>query len=269
MRPGICSEIFKNWEIEKMFSFIKETGYEGLEVAPFTLADTVDEIPAGTIKLIRDCSEKYGIQIIGTHWLLVKPEGLSVSGKDLSIRERTADYLCRLARFTSEIGGNIMVFGSPKQRNIGEGQTIEEVKKNVKEVLLKALTECEKRRVFLCIEPLAKTETNFINTAQEAIEIIEDIGNPYLKLHLDVKAMTDEEKPIPDIIRDSKRHIKHVHVNDRNLGGPGSGDVDYQPIISALKSIGYDGWLSVEVFDFSPGAETIARKSIEYLRKFL
>jgi len=269
MKYGICSEIFKDWEIEKMFSFIKEAGYEGLEIAPFTLGDTVDEIPAGTIKLIRNCSEKYGIRIIGTHWLLVKPEGLSVSGKDLSLRAKTADYLCKLARFTSELGGDIMVFGSPKQRNIGEGQTFDEVKGNVKEVLLKVLEECEKHKVFLCLEPLAKTETNFMNTAEQAIEMIEEIGSPYLKLHLDVKAMSGEEKAIPDIIRDSGKHLKHFHVNDKNLSGPGFGDVDYKPIIDSLKSAGYGGWLSVEVFDFTPGAETIAKKSIEYLKRFV
>lgn len=269
MKFGICSEIFKDWKIEKMFSFIKETGYEGLEIAPFTLAETVDAVPDETKKLIRDCSHKYGIKVIGTHWLLVKPEGLSVSGNDRALREKTADYLCKLARFTSELGGDIMVFGSPKQRNIGEGQTFDEVKGNVKEVLLKVLEECEKQKVFLCLEPLAKTETNFINTAQQAVEIIEEIGNPYLKLHLDVKAMSDEEKAIPDIIRESRKHLKHFHVNDKNLSGPGFGDVEYKPIIDALKEAEYSGWLSVEVFDFAPGAETIAKKSLEYLKRFV
>ncbi|MBN1445098.1 MAG: sugar phosphate isomerase/epimerase, partial [Candidatus Omnitrophica bacterium] len=62
---------------------------------------------------------------------------------------------------------------------------------------------------------------------------------------------------------------KHFHVNDRNLGGPGFGDVDFAPIIRALKDAGYGGWLSVEVFDFSPGPEAIAKKSIEYLKKFV
>jgi sugar phosphate isomerase/epimerase len=269
MRFGICNEIFKGWKTENIFPFLKETGYEGLEIAPFTLAESVDEVPAETIKLIRDSSDKYGINIIGTHWLLVKPEGLSVSGNDREIREKTADYLCKLARFTSEIGGDIMVFGSPKQRNIGAGQNVGQVKNNVREVLLRVLNECEKQKVFLCLEPLARTETNFINTAEQAVEIIEEINNPYLKLHLDVKAMSDETKAIPDIIKDNRNHLKHFHVNDKNLKGPGFGDVEYKPIIEALKSAGYDGWLSVEVFDFSAGAEVIAKKSIEYLKRFV
>jgi sugar phosphate isomerase/epimerase len=269
MKIGICNEIFKGWKTEKLFPFLKETGYQGLEIAPFTLAENVDEIPASIRKEFRDYADRYGIKIIGTHWLLVKPEGLSVSGSDRTLREKTADYLCKLSRFTAEIGGDIMVFGSPKQRNIGTGQTVDEVKSNVKEVLLKVLNECEKQKVFLCLEPLARTETNFMNTAQQAVEMIEEINHPYLKLHLDVKAMSDEAKTIPDIIKENRKHLKHFHVNDKNLKGPGFGDVEYKPIIETLKSTGYDGWLSVEVFDFSAGAEAIAKKSIEYLKRYL
>ena len=162
-----------------------------------------------------------------------------------------------------------MIFGSPKQRNIEKEQTYDGVKKNLIEVLEKPLFQAEKKDIYICLEPLARTETNFINTADEAIKIIEEVNHPNLKLHLDVKAMCDEEKPIPDIIRSGKEYLKHFHVNDKNLLGPGFGDVDYKPIIETLKEIGYNGFLSVEVFDFSPGPEVIAKKSIEYLKKFL
>lgn len=269
MKIGICNEMFKDWELEKVFSFIKETGYEGIEIAPFTLGDSVDIIQKETIIKIRELSEKYNIEVIGTHWLLVKPEGLSVSSRDKKLREKTAEYLCKLVRFTAEIGGSLMVFGSPKQRSISEGQTYDEVKENVKEVLNKVLLECEKNNIFLCLEPLARSETNFMNTAGEAIKIIEEINHPYLKLHLDVKAMSDEPKPIPQIIKEGSKYLKHFHVNDKNLGGPGSGDIEYRPIIDALREIGYNGWLSVEVFDFSPGPVAIAKNSIEYLKKFI
>ena len=162
-----------------------------------------------------------------------------------------------------------MVFGSPKQRKINEGQTFEEVKEYLKEVIKPVLEKCYEKNVFLCIEPLARTETNFINKAEEAIKIIEEINHPNLKLHLDVKAMCDEEKTIPEIIEIGAKYLKHFHVNDKNLLGPGFGEVDYKPIIEKLKEIGYNGWLSVEVFDFSLGAKVIAEKSINYLKKFL
>jgi sugar phosphate isomerase/epimerase len=269
MRIGICNEIFKDWLIEDVFEYIKKIGYQGLEIAPFTLADDISLLPSSEIDKIINISEKTGIKIIGTHWLLVKPEGLSISTREKSIREKTSQYLCKLVEFTSKIGGEIMVFGSPKQRRINEGQSYKEVKENLKEVILPVLELCEKNKVYLCIEPLARTETNFINKAEEAIEIIEEVAHPYLKLHLDVKAMCDEGKEIPEIIELGAKYLKHFHVNDKNLLGPGFGEVDYKPIIEKLKEIGYNGWLSVEVFDFSPGAEIIAEKSISYLKKFL
>ena len=269
MKIGICNEIFKNWEVEDVFEYVKKIGYEGLEIAPFTLTDDVSQLPLSEIERIKNISKKTGIEIIGTHWLLVKPEGLSISTRDRNIREKTSQYLCKLVEFTSRIGGEIMVFGSPKQRRINEGQSYEEVKENFKKVIFPVLKVCEENKVYLCLEPLARSETNFINKAEEAIEIIEEINHPYFKLHLDVKAMCDEEKSITEIIELGAKYLKHFHVNDKNLLGPGFGEIDYKPIIEKLKQIGYNGWLSVEVFDFSPGAEVIAEKSINYLKKFL
>jgi sugar phosphate isomerase/epimerase len=79
--------------------------------------------------------------------------------------------------------------------------------------------------------------------------------------------MCSETKPIPQIIRESWPGFAHFHANDKNLKGPGFGNVDFRPIATALKDVGYDGFVSVEVFKFDEGAEAIARGSIEYLRK--
>ena len=84
---------------------------------------------------------------------------------------------------------------------------------------------------------------------------------------LDVKAMCSEARPIPQIIRESRGEFAYFHANDRNLKGPGFGDVDFKPIAAALKEAGYGGYVSVEVFKFEEGAETIATKSLEYLQR--
>jgi sugar phosphate isomerase/epimerase len=88
-----------------------------------------------------------------------------------------------------------------------------------------------------------------------------------LRINLDVKAMSSEPVPIPDVIRSAAKYVAHVQVNDPNLLGPGMGDVEYGPIVAALREIGYDGWLSVEAFDFRAGAERIARMSMDYLKR--
>ncbi len=268
MKFGICNEMFKGWDIERILSFVKPLGYTGLEIAPFTIDLSVENVAPARRREIREAAEKNGVSVIGTHWLLAKPEGLSISNPDKSVRKKTADYMCRLAEFTSDIGGELMVLGSPKQRSIGEGQTENEVRGYLKEALLPALEICRDRNIDICLEPLTIRETNFINTAGQAISFIRELAHPNLKLHLDVKAMCSEERSIPEIIASSSGYTRHFHVNDPNRKHPGSGEVDYAPIMEALKKTGYAGWLSLEVFDFSPGAENIARENIDYLKKF-
>jgi sugar phosphate isomerase/epimerase len=121
--------------------------------------------------------------------------------------------------------------------------------------------------VVICLEPLSPAETNFINTAAEAIEFIRPFQSPHFQIILDVKAMCSESKPIPQIIRESWPHFAYFHANDRNLKGPGFGEVDFHPIAAALKEVGYQGYVSVEVFNFDEGPEIIATQSLEYLKR--
>jgi sugar phosphate isomerase/epimerase len=125
----------------------------------------------------------------------------------------------------------------------------------------------EERGVTICLEPLAPEETNFINTAADAIRFVKEHRSPNFKIILDVKATCSESKPIPQVIRESWPHFAHFHANDKNLKGPGFGDVDFKPIAAALKEVNYDGFVSVEVFKFDEGPEIIAGKSIEYLKR--
>jgi len=160
-----------------------------------------------------------------------------------------------------------MVIGSPKARNLMPGVSRDQAMEFSKEVFSACLPLAEKHGVTLAIEPLGPGETNFLNSAADGIELIERINHANFQLHLDVKAMSSETSPIPDVIRTSRAHTVHFHANDPNLLGPGMGDVKFEPIIAALRETGYNGYLSVEVFDFKPGAEHIARESAAYLKK--
>jgi len=267
MKFAICNEIYQGWKIEDTLAHAAKVGYAGLEIAPFTLANSVNDIPAAERRRIRDLAARNNIAIVGLHWLLVKPEGLYLNHTDAAIRDRTAKYFCDLVDCCADFGGTIMVVGSPKQRNILPGVTREQAWDWTATTFRDPVKRAEDRGVTICFEPLAPAETNFINTAAEAIEFTMPFNSPAFKIIIDVKAMSSESKPIPQIIRESWPHFAHFHANDKNLKGPGFGDVDFKPIAAALKEVGYSGFVSVEVFKFEEGPEVIAGKSIEYLQR--
>lgn len=267
MKFAICNEIYQGWRIDDVFTHAARLGYAGVEIAPFTLANSVTDIPAAERQRIRDAAARIGIEIVGLHWLLVKPEGLYLNHTDPAIRARTARYFVDLVDCCADLGGKIMVVGSPKQRNLLPGVSHSQAWDWTAATFRDAVKQAEERKVTICFEPLAPAETNFINTAAEAIEFIKPFQSPAFQVILDVKAMSSEAKPIPQIIRESWPHFGHFHANDKNLKGPGFGDVDFRPIAGALREVGYEGYVSVEVFQFEEGPDVIAGKSIDYLRR--
>jgi sugar phosphate isomerase/epimerase len=269
MKFAVCNEIFQGWEIEAVLKYAASLGYNGVELAPFTLARTVMEISPGQRQEIRDDARRAGIEICGLHWLLAKTEGLHLSHPDRSVRDRTGEYLRALVDCCADFGGRVLVLGSPQQRNVMAEVTPEQAWEWATVTLTDAVRQAEERRVVLCIEPLAPKETNFINSAAQAIHFAQQFNSPAVKIVLDVKAMCSESGPISKIIRDSWPHFAHFHANDSNLKGPGFGKMDFVPIFDALKEKGYAGYVSVEVFNFEEGPEEIATRSLEYLRKTL
>lgn len=270
MKFGICNEIFKEWnDIERTVNFVKETGYDGLEIAPFTLSQYVTDIPAAQRGQIRNAAEAADLDILGIHWILVGPDGMHITHPDDNIRERTAQYLIDLAHFCGDVGGRIAVFGSPNQRNIVEGCSYQQAEDNAMRVFEQALPAYSERGVTLCMEHLSPQETNFCYTADQTVELIERIAHPNFELLLDTKAMTEEPDGRPATIRKCAKHLRHYHANDANLEGPGFGDVDFGPIFEALKDIDYDAYVSVEVFKFDPGPEAIAEQSLRYMKQFV
>jgi len=268
MKFGICNEIFKNWPWEKIVSYISSIGYNGVEIAPFTFAPTVKQISYDERKKIKAAAKKNNLEIIGLHWLLLSPPGLSITSKDKLIREETIRYLKELIIFCADLEGKIMVFGSPKQRNVSPTSSREEAWNYAKECFMEILPLAGEKGVIIALEPLSRKETNLINTLEEALKMIEEINDENFKLTLDVKAMCDEQKTIPEIISSSRGYLVHFHANDINLLGPGFGEIDYLPIKKALQEINYSGYLSVEVFDFTTySSEIIAERSIRYLEE--
>ncbi len=267
MRYAICNETFEGWDHARVCGRVAELGYGGLEVAPFTLAPRITDVTAGRRAELRRTAEPAGLRIIGLHWLLAKTEGLQLTAADEAVRQRTADYLVELARGCRDLGGQLMVFGSPAQRRIPAGCTREQAMHFAADTFRRAMPAIADQGITVCLEPLSPPEADFINTCAEAVQLMALVDHPLFVLHLDVKAMSTDEAPAPELIRRFGPRAGHFHANDANRRGPGFGQTDFVPIFRALKDIHYQGWISVEVFDYSPDPETIARESIRYLKE--
>lgn len=266
MRYAICNETFEGWDHERICRFIRGIGYTGLEIAPFTLAPLITDVSAERRQTLRQTAEDAGIAIIGLHWLLAKTNGFMLTAPEASERQRTAEYLGELAKCCRDFGGDLLVFGSPLQRKIPPGHTNDQAKEFAIDTFRRAASSFADHGVVLCLEPLAPSETEFLNTCAKAAELLQRINHSNFALHQDVKAMSSEKSPIPDLVRRYAGLTRHFHANDANRRGPGFGAVDFKPIFRALHEVHYAGWVSVEVFDYSPDPETIARESIRYMR---
>jgi sugar phosphate isomerase/epimerase len=266
-RYAFCNEGFEGWPLERVAAFVAEVGYQGLELAPFTLCQDVREVAPPERRAIRRTVESAGLEVVGLHWLLAQTEGLQLNDPDPSVREQTAHYLLALIDFCADLGGDVLVFGSPQQRSLRPGWPREAALTSAAEIFHRCGERALQRGVTFCLEPLTTLETDFMTTASEAAEMVRRVDHPGFQMMVDARAASYEGQPIPDIIRQVAPAIRHVHLNDPNRLGPGMGEVDFDPILGALHEVGYDGWLSVEPFDFTPGPECIARESLAYLER--
>jgi len=269
MKFAVCNETFQDWPLDKAFAFAADCGYTGIEIAPFTLASCANAITPQQRAEVRRLAEQCGLEVIGLHWLLAKTQGFQVTSPDPDTRRRTAEYFEHLTRLCADLGGKVLVFGSPQQRNLLPGVSREQGMQYAAEVIQSVLPTFEECNVVLALEPLGPQETNFLVTTAETVELAERIGSPNVRLHLDCKAMATEPSPIPDLVRRYSSLMAHFHANDPNRQGPGFGPLDFVPILEALGEVDYRGWVSVEVFDYAPGVERLARESVQYLQSCL
>lgn len=266
-RYAICNETFGEWPLARACDFVASCGYDGIEIAPFTLGASPSGLSSIARGEIRRTIARAGLDCVGLHWLLAKTEGLHVAHPDAHVRADTVAYLTELVRLCHDLGGRILVFGSPKQRSLLPGVTLDRAHRFIHDVFSRLLPVLETTDTVMALEPLSPVETDVLTTAAETCALLDAIGSRHLRLHLDVKAMAAETTTMPDIIRGSAHWLEHFHANDANLQGPGFGSVDFLPIFQALADVAYPGWVSVEVFDRTPGAERLAKESITYMKR--
>jgi sugar phosphate isomerase/epimerase len=242
MKFAICNETYQGFSFAETCRSVAASGYQGIEIAPFTLKEDPRELTIAEASEIGKVAKDHGLEVVGLHWLLVKPEGLHLTTPDDSIRLKTLDFGKHLADLCAAMTGQVMVWGSPKQRNLEDGEEYVDAAKRASDLLRSLGEHCEAQGqgVSVAVEPLGTNETNFLTSASETIELIEQIDHPNIQLHLDVKAMCAQGGSIPEIISASRKYTIHFHANDPNLLGPGMGDHDFQPVAEALVDSGYD-----------------------------
>lgn len=272
MRIALCNEVLRELPFERACAHAAALGYDGLEIAPFTLSERPETLSTAEIGRIRAKVEAHGLAVTGLHWLLVKPDGLSLTDPDAGIRRRTHDVVERLVGLCAELGGRVLVHGSPKQRAVPPGGSREDALARVEEGFRKAGEAAAPAGVVYCVEPLSRHETDVINTVAEAAELVRRIGHPSLRTMIDCSAAgLTEDMSVPDLIREwmPTGLVAHVQVNDRNRRGPGEGADRFGPILAALRETGYPGDIAVEPFDYLPDGPACAARCIGYLRGVL
>lgn len=268
-KKAICNDMFENWKMADVFRYVGNLGYDGIELNPYTLGPILDEICPASRTRIREAAESAGIEIVGIHSILKGPgKFYYMNHPDAAIRNDTAEHLKVLIRLCGDLGGKVIPLGASRQRRVYPGLTHQQAWDYAAEVFRSILDTAEEHGVILCLEPLSHHLTDFITKASEAIRMVEAIDHPNFKMMLDVRSASTDEMPIPEQIKQSAPYLAHFHANDDNGKGPGAGNANYEGISAALREVGYDGYLSVEVFDFEPDPETIATESFETLRKY-
>jgi sugar phosphate isomerase/epimerase len=269
MRIALCNEVLAGMPFERQCEYAARLGYDGLEIAPFTLSDTPEKISTAEAARIRRVVESSGLVVTGLHWLLIKPDGLSLTDPDATLRKRTLDVLIHLIGLCAELGGSVLVHGSPKQRQIAQGETHATALARLQDALAQAALAAARTGVIYCIEPLSQRETRLVNTIAEAAELVRAIDHPNFRTMIDCSAAGQAEaEPVPTLIDRwlPSGLIAHLQVNDPNRRGPGQGEMKFAPILAALKRHNYAGTIAVEPFDYLPDGAGAAAYSVGYLR---
>jgi sugar phosphate isomerase/epimerase len=253
---------------------MRGAGYEGIEIAPFTLAEDPATIPPARRREYHDMIAAEGLAFAGLHWLMVSPKGLHVTTPDAGLRERSWLHIRNLIDLCADLGpngegGGVMVFGSPVQRGTTGGSTREQSMQRFEQGLASVAGHAAERNVRILVEALPKAQCDVINTLEESVAIVRRIASPGVKTMFDTHNAVDEVEPHAVLVERYFELIRHIHVNETDGKHCGAGDYDFLPLLRTLKSLNYQGWISLEAFDFSPGAERIASESIEYLRRLM
>lgn len=274
---SLCNEVIAGRDkelvvFEDQCRMAAEMGYDGLELAPFTLCAHPGELESLERKKILQTAKSYQLEITGLHWLLVSPEGLSITSADTAVWDETLSIIKATIDLCSDLEGRVLVHGSPLQRGLPSGEEASAAKQRAIDLWGAAGEYAESQGLVYCIEPLARMETSLVNTVKDAVDIITTINSPALQTMIDTSAAgLTEDNSVADLIRQwvPSGYIGHVQLNSTNRGAPGDGDDPFFDILKALKEVKYDGVMAIEPFVYKDGGPATANRAIKYVRELI
>jgi D-psicose/D-tagatose/L-ribulose 3-epimerase len=254
---------------------IKEAGFDGIEVPLFDPA-------AFKAAEIRKAAEAHALDVTVCS---IIPNGLNLVSDDAALRRKTQQHLRDAIARTAEVGARLMdgPLYAPVGYLPGRRRTADEWQWAI-EGYQSTTDALEAHDVTLAIEPLNRFETFFLTTAADTAAMCEAVNHPRVGVAFDTFHANIEEKNIADACRRIGRHLKHVQISENDRGTPGSGHVAFGELLSALREMHYDQWLTIESFgpnlgdfssavciwrDIEPRTESIAFDGLQYLRQML
>jgi len=266
----MCNEAFEKRGFAETVKAIRRAGYGGIEIAPFTLAESPAEISAGERREYRGTMASEGVAFVGLHWLMANPRGLHVTTPDSVLRQKSWDHIRRLIDLCADLGqGGVMVFGSPQQRSSTGGLSREQATRHFVDGLAAIAPHAESRAVTVLVEALPIGQSDVVQSLDEAAGIVGEIASPAIRTMFDVHNAIDEAELHAALVDRYFELIRHIHVNELDGRHCGTGGYDFGPVLEVLGRRGYAGWISLEAFDFSYGGERIAAESLEHLKSVI
>ncbi len=269
MRYAVCNELFGDMPFSEACRITREEGFEGMEIAPFTIFDDFSDVAIGKgIVDSRHILKEEGLEFAGFHWLLAKPEGLHLASPDRFVRSRSWEHLRFMLECAAGFGGGDLVLGSPKQRSSLPGVAPSEVKKILTEGLREIAdhaASCDSR---LLLEALSPDQTDIVTSLKEAVDVVQSVNKPAIRTMFDFHNARAENFAPAELIERFYSYIKHLHLNETAGGGaPGTGSTDYLSPVRALRAREYRGWLSIEIFQVPKDPRQVLQTAMRTMRE--
>ncbi|PYT80243.1 MAG: sugar phosphate isomerase/epimerase [Acidobacteria bacterium] len=255
-----------------LFSGIREWGFDGVEL--FLSPTEPASIPA-----VRRILEEVGLERTTCS---VLPREANLIDADPQVRARGGAFLKQCIERTAELGGKLICGPLYAALGVmsGRRRTDDEWKRAV-EGLHAAAGQARKFGITLCLEPLNRFETYFLNTLSDAAQLVHDVGEPNVLIHFDTFHANIEERHPATSLRAVAKELGHVHISENDRGIPGTGHNDWRGILLALKEIGYEGWMTIESFaqpepelaaaaaiwrDLASSGDELAREGLRFIK---